>query len=49
MGKLVLPNFQGKQMGQVIVTLTVTNRIDKVLAQLGFISPEEVAGFADEF
>ncbi|MDZ8189755.1 MAG: aspartyl protease family protein [Nostoc sp. ChiSLP02] len=42
MGKLVLPNLQGKQMGQVIVTLTVTNRIDKVLAQRGFISLEEV-------
>ncbi|MHC5736606.1 hypothetical protein [Nostoc sp.] len=32
MGKLILPNLQGKQMGQVIVTLTVTNRIDQVLA-----------------
>ena len=42
MGKLVLPNLQGKQMGQVIVTLIVTNRIDQVLAQRGFISPEEV-------
>ncbi len=29
MGKLILPNLQGKQMGQVIVTLTVTNRKDK--------------------
>ncbi|MEH2374492.1 hypothetical protein [Nostoc sp.] len=45
MGKLVLPNFQGKQMGQVIVTLTVTNRIDQVLAQRGFISPEEVRSY----
>ncbi|MDZ8236485.1 MAG: hypothetical protein RMZ69_04785 [Nostoc sp. ChiQUE01a] len=41
-GKLVLPNLQGKQMGQVIVTLTGTNRIDQVLAQRGFISLEEV-------
>ncbi len=37
MGKLVMPNLQGKQMGQVIVTLTVTNRIDQVLAERGFI------------
>ncbi|WP_414567113.1 hypothetical protein [Nostoc sp. CCY 9925] len=29
-------------MGQVIVTLTGTNRIDQVLAQRGFISLEEV-------
>ncbi|WP_445637808.1 Aspartyl protease [Nostoc sp. DSM 114161] len=44
MGKLVLPNLQGKQMGQVqvIVTLTVTNRIDRVLAEQGFISLQEV-------
>jgi predicted aspartyl protease len=42
MGKLVMPNLQGKQMGQVIVTLTVTNRIDQVLAQRGFISPTEI-------
>ncbi|MBD2514103.1 aspartyl protease family protein [Nostoc sp. FACHB-973] len=42
MGKLVLPNLQGKQMGQVIVTLTLTNRIDQVLAGRGFISLEEV-------
>ncbi|BAY79477.1 hypothetical protein NIES25_59620 (plasmid) [Nostoc linckia NIES-25] len=32
----------GKQMGQVIVTLTVTNRIDRVLAERGFIFLEEV-------
>ncbi|QLE56215.1 retropepsin-like aspartic protease [Nostoc sp. TCL26-01] len=44
MGKLVIPNLPYKQMGQVIVTLTVTNRIDQVLAQRGFISPEEVCG-----
>jgi predicted aspartyl protease len=42
MGKLVIPNLEGKQMGQVIVSLTLTNRIDQVLAQRGFISPEEV-------
>lgn len=42
MGKLVIPNLQGKQMGQVIATLTVSNRIDQVLAQRGFIPVEEV-------
>ncbi|WP_323797236.1 hypothetical protein [Microcoleus sp. FACHB-672] len=42
MGTLVLPNLQGKQMGQVITTLTVTNRIDQVLHQQGFIPSEEV-------
>lgn len=30
MGKLILANLQGKHMGQVIVTLTVRNRIDYV-------------------
>ena len=39
---LVLPNLQGKQMGQVITTITVTNRIDRVMAERGFISAEEV-------
>ncbi len=39
---LVLPNLQEKQMGQVITTITVTNRIDRVMAERGFISTEEV-------
>jgi len=39
---LVLPNLQSKQMGQVITTITVTNRIDRVMAERGFISNEEV-------
>jgi len=39
---LVLPNLQAKQMGQVITTITVTNRIDGVMAERGFISAEEV-------
>ncbi|MEG4149486.1 aspartyl protease [Microcoleus sp. Pol12B5] len=39
---LVLPNLQEKQMGQVITTITVTNRIDRVMAEGGFISAEEV-------
>ncbi len=42
MGKLIIPNLQGKQMDQVIVTLTVTNRIDQVLAEGGFIPKQEV-------
>ncbi|MEG4440215.1 aspartyl protease [Microcoleus sp. AT9_B5] len=39
---LVLPNLQAKQMGQVITTITVTNRIDRVMAERRFISAEEV-------
>jgi hypothetical protein len=39
---LVLPNLQEKQMGQVLTTITVTNRIDLVMAERGFISAEEV-------
>lgn len=42
MGKLVLPNLPSQQMGQVLVTLTVTNRIDQVLAERGFTSLQEV-------
>ena len=39
---LVLPNLQGKQMGQVLTTIAVTNFIDLVMAERGFISAEEV-------
>ena len=39
---LILPNLQGKQMGQFLTTITVTNRIDLVMAERGFISAEEV-------
>ncbi|MEG3847896.1 aspartyl protease [Microcoleus sp. herbarium19] len=39
---LVLPNLQGKQMGQVLTTITVTNFVDLVMAERGFISAEEV-------
>jgi predicted aspartyl protease len=39
---LVLPNLQGKQMGQVLTTITVTNFVDTVLADRGFISAGEV-------
>ena len=39
---LVLPNLQGKQMGQVLTTISVTNFVDLVMAERGFISAEEV-------
>ena len=39
---LVLPNLQPKQMGQVITTITVTNFIDLVMAERGFIAADEV-------
>jgi hypothetical protein len=39
---LVLPNLQAKQIGQVITTITVTNFIDLVMAERGFIAAEEV-------
>ena len=39
---LVLPNLPEKQMGQVITTITVTNFIDLVMAERGFIAAEEV-------
>ena len=39
---LVLPTLQAKQMGQVITTITVTNFIDLVMAERGFIAAEEV-------
>jgi predicted aspartyl protease len=40
--KLWIPNFKEREMGQVIITLNVANRIDQVLAERGFISKEEV-------
>ena len=39
---LVLPNLQDKQMGQVLTTIAVTNFIDLVMAERGFIPAEEV-------
>ncbi len=39
---LVLPNLPDKQMGQVLTTIAVTNRIDLVMAERGFISAKEV-------
>ena len=42
MRKLSIPYFPDRQMGQVITTLNLTNQIDQILAERGFISPEEV-------
>lgn len=42
MRKLSIPYFPDRQMGQVIITLNVANQIDQILAERGFISPEEV-------
>ncbi|WP_445175829.1 aspartyl protease, partial [Microcoleus sp.] len=39
---LVLPNLQAKQMGQVLTTIAVTNFIDLIMAERGFIAAEEV-------
>lgn len=41
-GKLNIPTFPKNQMGQVTATITVANNIDKILAERGFIAPEEV-------
>lgn len=42
---LVLPNLQDKQMGQVLTAITITNRIDQVLAERGFIPAGEIRSF----
>lgn len=42
MGKLTIPTFQKNQMGQVTATVTVTNHIDQILAERGFIAESEV-------
>ncbi len=39
---LVLPNLQGKQLGQILTTITVTNRIHQVLVERGFIPAGEI-------
>lgn len=38
MMKLPIPDFRERKMGQVLVTLEVTNHIDQILAERGFIS-----------
>ncbi|BAZ13049.1 hypothetical protein NIES4071_48830 [Calothrix sp. NIES-4071] len=42
MMKLPIPDFRERQMGQVIVTLNITNHIDQILAERGFIPQQEV-------
>lgn len=41
-GKLTIPTFVKDQMGQVTATITVSNHIDQILAERGFISASEV-------
>ena len=41
-GNLTIPTFEKNQMGQVTATITVTNRIDQILAARGFIPEGEV-------
>ena len=42
MGNLVIPKLSGHQMGQVIATIKVSNRIDQVLHERKFIPADEV-------
>ena len=41
-GKLTIPAFEKNQTGQVTATITVTNHIDQILAERGFISAADV-------
>lgn len=45
MVSLVIPKFEAQQVGQVIATIKVANRIDQVMAERGFISTAEVRSF----
>ncbi len=42
MSRLTIPKFEKNQVGQVNVSITVTNHIDQILAERGFISAGEV-------
>lgn len=42
MGKLTIPKFEKNQVGQVTATLSVTNHIDQILAERGFITADAV-------
>lgn len=42
MGKLVISRLSGHQMGQVIATINVANRIDQVLHERKLIPADEV-------
>lgn len=41
-GLLNIPKFEKNQMGKVTATITITNDIDQILADRGFIKPEDV-------
>ncbi len=41
-GKLNIPLFEKNQMGKVTATITITNNVDMILAERGFIEPAEV-------
>lgn len=42
MKKLPIPYFKDRQTGKVKITLNLTNHIDQILAETGFISPTEI-------
>ena len=42
MGKLTIPKFEKNPVGQVTATISVTNHIDQILAERGFIAAETV-------
>ena len=42
MGKLMFPTYEKDQMGQVKADVAVTNNVDLILAERGFIKSEEV-------
>jgi predicted aspartyl protease len=39
---LILPNLKSHQMGQVTISITVTNWVDQVMSDRNFIPPEEI-------
>ena len=41
-GKLTIPIFEKNQVGQVTATIVVTNHIDQILAERGFIETDAV-------
>lgn len=48
MGKLVIPKLPKHQMGQVIATINVANRIDQVLHERKFIPAKDVRAISLE-
>ena len=47
-GLLNIPKFEKNQMGKVTATITITNDIDQILADRGFIKPEQIRRIALE-